>query len=62
MTSTFHISLSAKTAHQVGAGFGVPAGCVSGPVAARWNAAPAMRTAIVDADFILDVLAARGAG
>jgi hypothetical protein len=62
MTSTFNISLSAKTAHRVRAGFGAQAGCVGGPVPAGWTAAPAMRTANVDADPILDVLAARGAG
>lgn len=63
MTSLFHISFTAKTAHQTGADFGVRTGRVgSAWYAMRGPAAP--RTAIVEASRTanLDALAARSAG
>lgn len=61
MTSTFYISLTAKTAHHLGAGFGVQADCVGNAGSAMWGDARP-RTAIVDAVRNLDALAARSAG
>ena len=63
MTSTFHISLTAKTAHRVGADLGVWAGRVGSPGYAM-RGATAPRTAIVEASRTtnLDALATRSAG
>jgi hypothetical protein len=61
MTSTFNISLTAKTAHHIGADFGVRAGYLGSAGAAMRDAAQP-RTAIVEAFRNLDALAARGAG
>lgn len=61
MTSAFNISLTAKTAPDTGADFGVRAGGVgSAGAAMRADAQP--RTAIVETSRNLDALAARGAG
>ena len=61
MTSAFNISLTAKTAHNTGADFGVRAGDVGSAGDAMWaDAQP--RTAIVETSRNLDALAARGAG
>jgi hypothetical protein len=62
MTSIYHTSLNAKTAHSVRAGFSVRADRVGGPMPVTWRAAQTMRTAIVDADRNCDALAARSAG
>jgi len=61
MTRTSHISLTAKTAPQLGADFGVRAGRRGSAGYAMW-AAPRVRTAIVEAPHNLDALAARSAG
>jgi hypothetical protein len=61
MTSLFHISLTAKTAHRTGADFGVRARYAGNAGAAMW--APAgIRTAVVATSRNLDALAARSAG
>jgi hypothetical protein len=63
MTSTFNISLTAKTAHQTGADFGVRTSGVGSPgYAMRGSAAP--RTVVVEASRTanLHALAERGAG
>jgi hypothetical protein len=58
MTSLFHISLTAKTAHRTGADFDLRARCAGD---AMW--APAgIRTAVVETSRNLDALAARCAG
>ena len=61
MTSLFHTTLSAKTAHRTGAGFGVRPGRLASDAAFMWAYAGA-RTAIVEAANDLDALAARSAG
>jgi hypothetical protein len=62
MTSTYHTSHNAKTAHQVRAGFSVRADRVGSLMPGAWSAVRTMRTAIVDADRTCDALAARCAG
>ncbi len=61
MTSTFHISLTAKTAHQTGADFGVRAGRGASAGYAMWDG-PLALTMLAEASRNLDALAARGAG
>jgi hypothetical protein len=61
MTSLFHTSLSAKTAHRTGAGLGVRSARPGSDAAFMWGYAGA-RTAIVEAANDLDALAARCAG
>ena len=61
MASIFHITLTAKTAHRTGAGFGVQACGVD----SRWlgmNGDARLLTASLDAARNLDALAARSAG
>jgi hypothetical protein len=61
MTSPLYISLTAKTAHQIGADFGVRARYTGSAGTAMW--APAgIRTAVVETSRNLDALAARCAG
>jgi hypothetical protein len=61
MTSTFYISLMAKTAHQTGADLGLRAGRGGSAGYAMWDG-PRTRTTIVEASRNLHALAARGAG
>lgn len=61
MTSPFYISLTAKTAHHIGADFGMQAGGVGSRWLGMWGDARP-RTATVDTARNLDALAARGAG
>jgi hypothetical protein len=61
MTSTFDITLTAKTAHHSGAGFGMQAGGVDSRRLGMYGD-PRLLTARVDAALNLDALAARSAG
>ena len=61
MTSTFDISLTAKTAHRTGADLGVQAGRVDSRWLAMYGDAR-LRTGVVEAARNLDALAARSAG
>jgi hypothetical protein len=61
MTSPIYISLTAKTAHQTGADFGVRAGYSGSAGDAMW-ALSGIRSAVVETSRNHDALAARGAG
>jgi hypothetical protein len=62
MTTSFHILHFAKTAPQVGAGFGVRTGRLSSPVAIAMAGGAAISHDVRMADGNLDALAARCAG
>jgi hypothetical protein len=62
MTRTFNISVTAKTAHQTGADFGVRTGPAGGSLGYAMRRSASPRSVIVEASRNVDALAERGAG